>query len=139
MRPGAARMLELAQLRAPIAIVTAAGRTETDSALRLAGLYDSCAAIVTADDVASRCAVAAQYERALALLARRRAVRPDRIIALVAARPAIRAARDGGVFTIAVGAPAHVALEADGALDSLDGMTFDDLTALAGISAERHA
>src|SRR5512138_429761 len=47
----AARFAELAQLRAPLVVVTAAGRAETESALRLAGLHDSCAAIVTADDV----------------------------------------------------------------------------------------
>ena len=45
--PGAARFIELAQLRAPVVIVTAAGRTETETALRFAGLYDSCAAIIT--------------------------------------------------------------------------------------------
>jgi beta-phosphoglucomutase-like phosphatase (HAD superfamily) len=139
LRPGAARMLELAQLRAPIAIVTAAGRDETDAALRLAGLHDSCAAVVTADDVMGSAPLRAQYEKALAHLARRRPVRPEHVIALAATWPAIRAARGAGVRTIAVGVPAHVALEADAAVASLEGITMDELTALAGISAERHA
>jgi beta-phosphoglucomutase-like phosphatase (HAD superfamily) len=66
-------------------------------------------------------------------------VRREHVVALAATRAAIHAARVAGVRTIAVGAPAHVALDADGALTSLDGVTVDELTALAGISAERHA
>ena len=139
LRAGVARLLEVAQLRAPIAIVTAAGRTETDAALRLADLHDSCAAIVTADDVPETAPSRAQYDMVLGHLARRRPLRREHVVALAATRPAIRAARDAGVRTIAVGAPAHVALDADCALSSLDGVTVDELAALAGISAERHA
>jgi beta-phosphoglucomutase-like phosphatase (HAD superfamily) len=139
LRPGAARMVELAQLRAPIAVVTAAGRAETDAALRLAGLHDSCAALVTADDVVDGAPSREQFLKALTHLARRRRLRPDRVIALASSRPAILAARGAGVRTIAVGAPAHVALEADGAIGSLESITVDELAVLAGIVAERHA
>jgi beta-phosphoglucomutase-like phosphatase (HAD superfamily) len=140
LRPGAARMVELAQLRAPIAIVTTASRTETDVVLRLADLHDSCAVLITADDVSDAAASRSQYEKALAGLARRRRVRPSHIIALAANRSSILAARDAGVRTIAVGTPAHVALEADGAVASLEGITVDDLAVVAGLSAEeRHA
>ena len=139
LRAGAARLLELAQLRAPVAIVTAAGRTETDSVLRLAGLHDSCAALVTADDVPGDAPSRAQHDAALAGLARRRPVRREHVIALAATAPAIRAAREAGVRVIAVDVPAHVALEADGALASLEQVSMDELETLAGIPAERRA
>jgi beta-phosphoglucomutase-like phosphatase (HAD superfamily) len=140
LRPGVARMMELAQLRAPIAIVTAASRTETDVALRLADLHDSCAALVTADDVSDVAPSRSQYVKALASLARRRRVRPGHVIALAVNRPSIRAARDAGVRTIAIGTPAHISLEADGTIASLEGITVDELAIVAGLSAEeRHA
>ena len=40
VEPHVMRLIEHAQLRAPVAVVTAAGRDETDAALRLAGLRD---------------------------------------------------------------------------------------------------
>ncbi len=137
--PTAARFVELAQLRAPVVIVTAAGRAESDAALRLAGLHDSCAAIVTADDVGGDAPAPASYELALAHLGRRRVVKADRVVALATTMPAIRAAREAGLRTIAVSAPAHVALEADAAIASLDGLTLDAVDALLGIAARRSA
>ena len=137
--PAAARFVELAQLRAPVVIVTAAGRAESDAALRLAGLHDSCAAIVTADDVGGDAPAPASYELALAHLGRRRVVKADRVVALATTMPAIRAAREAGIRTIAVNAPAHVALEADAAIASLDGLTLDAVDALLGIAARRSA
>jgi beta-phosphoglucomutase-like phosphatase (HAD superfamily) len=137
--PAAARFAERAQLRAPLVVVTAAGRAETDSALRLAGLHDSCAAIVTADDVGGDAPMAASYELALAHLGRRRMVKARRVVLLATSIPAIHAAREAGVRTVAVGAPAHVALEADAAVGSLDGLTLDAVDALLGIAAERPA
>jgi beta-phosphoglucomutase-like phosphatase (HAD superfamily) len=137
--PGAARFVEPAQLRAPVVIVTAAGRAESDAALRLAGLHDSCAAIVTADDVGGDAPAPASYELALAYLGRRRVVKADRSVVLATTMPAIRAAREAGLRTIAVNAPAHVALEADAAIGSLDGLTLDAVDALLGIAARRSA
>ena len=137
--PAAARFVELAQLRAPVVIVTAAGRAESDAALRLAGLHDSCAAIATADDVGGDAPAPASYELALAHLGRRRVVKADRVVALATTMPAIRAAREAGIRTIAVNAPAHVALEADAAIASLDGLTLDAVDALLGIAARRSA
>jgi len=135
----AARFVELAQLRAPLVVVTAAGRAETDSALRLAGLHDSCAAIVTAEDVGGEAPMPASYELALAHLGRRRQVKPRRVVLLATTSPAIHAAREAGVRTVAVGAPAHIALEADAAVGSLAGLTLDAVDALLGITAERPA
>ncbi|MFL5620180.1 MAG: HAD family hydrolase [Gemmatimonadaceae bacterium] len=139
IEPAAARFTELAQLRAPVVIVTAAGRTETDVALRLAGLYDSCAAIVTADDVGGDAPAPASYELALAHLGRRRVVKAHRVVVLATSMPAIRAAREAGLRTVAIRAPAHVALEADAAVDSLAGLTLDAVDALLGIASGRPA
>jgi beta-phosphoglucomutase-like phosphatase (HAD superfamily) len=137
--PAAARFVEHVQLRAPVVIVTAAGRAESDAALRLAGLHDSCAAIVTADDVGGDAPAPASYELALAHLGRRRVVKARRIVVLATSLPAIRAAREAELRTVAVKAPAHVALEADAAVGSLDGLTLDAVDALLGLASERPA
>jgi beta-phosphoglucomutase-like phosphatase (HAD superfamily) len=141
VEPDVMRFVEHAQLRAPVAIVTAAGRDETDAALRLAGLRDSFSAVVSADDVSGDAPSRAQFDAVLAHLARRRAspLARERVLALATTRPAILAARDAGIRTIAVGAPAHVAVEADGALASLAGATLDTLDALVGIPTDRLA
>ena len=135
--PAAARFVELAQLRAPVVIVTAAGRAESDAALRLAGLHDSCAAIVTADDIGGDAPAPASYELALAHLGRRRVVKASRVVVLATGLPAILAAREAELRTVAVEAPAHVAIEADAAVDSLSGLTLDVIDALLGLSAGR--
>lgn len=139
--PEVMRFVEHAQLRAPVAIVTAAGRDETDAALRLASLRDSFSAIVSADDVAGDAPSRAQFDAAMAHLERRRAspLSRERVIALATTRPAILAAREAGIRTIAAGAPAHVAVEADGAVASLDGATLETLDALVGIPTNRLA
>ena len=139
--PDVMRFVEHAQLRAPVAIVTAAGRDETDAVLQLAGLRDSFSAIVTADDVPDGAPSRAQFDAALGHLERRRAspLARERVLALVATRPGILASRGAGIRTVAVGAPAHVAVEADGALESITGATLDTLDALVGIPTNRLA
>jgi beta-phosphoglucomutase-like phosphatase (HAD superfamily) len=120
-------------------IVTAAGRAESDAALRLAGLHDSCAAIIPADDVGGDAPAPASYELALAHLGRRRAVKARRVVVLATSLPAIRAARDAELRTVAVKSPAHVALEADAAVGSLDGLTLDAVDTLLGLASGRPA
>ena len=137
--PDAARFAELAQLRAPLVVVTASGRAECDAALRLAGLHDSCAAIVTADDVPGEAPSRESFERATGHLGRRRPVRRGRVVVMATTLPHILAARAAGLRTVAVGTPAYVALEADGALSSLAGVTMDAVDALLDIAAERPA
>jgi beta-phosphoglucomutase-like phosphatase (HAD superfamily) len=139
--PDVVRFVEHAQLRAPVVVVTAAGRDETDAALRLAGLRDTFAVVVTADDLAGDAPSREHVDAALGHLSRRRggALVRERVLALATTRPAIVAARAAAVRTIAVGAPAHVAVEADGALASLAGATVDTLDALAGIATDRLA
>jgi len=141
VEPEVMRFVEHVQLRAPVAVVTAAGRDETDAALRLAGLRDSFSAIVSADDVPGDAPSSAQFDAALAHLARRRAspLARERVLALATTRPCILAARDAGIRTIAVGTPAHVAVEADGALASLSGATLEMLDTLVGIPTNRLA
>jgi beta-phosphoglucomutase-like phosphatase (HAD superfamily) len=134
LQPGAARVIDGLQSRTSIVIATAAGRAETEIALRLASVQDACIAIATADDVMDVAPSPELYRLALSRLERRRPVRRDRVVALLCSRPALRAARLAGVHTIAVGAPAHVALEADAALDSLDGATLEELAALVSQS-----
>jgi len=139
--PEVVRFVEHAQLRGPVVIVTAAGRDETDAALRLTGLRDSFSVIVTADDVPGDSPSREQFDAAIEHLSRRRgaALVRERVLALATTRPAILAARLAGIQTLAVGAPAHVAVEADGAIASLAGTTLDALDALVGIATDRLA
>jgi beta-phosphoglucomutase-like phosphatase (HAD superfamily) len=135
LQPGAARFIAAAEHRARVAVVTRAARAETEIVLRLSGLESAIACVVTADDVLALPPTPAIYERALAHLARRRIVPPHRAVALVDTTVAVRAARAAGMRTLAVGAPAHVAMEADAAADSLEGLTLDAAAALVGVAA----
>jgi beta-phosphoglucomutase-like phosphatase (HAD superfamily) len=130
LQPGAAEFITSAEHRARIAIVTTAARAETDVALRLSGLESAIACVITADDVLVAPPAPELYDRALAQLARRRAVTPERVVALVQASAAVRAARHAGVRTLSVGGPAHVALDADAAVAGLTGLTLDGMATL---------
>jgi hypothetical protein len=68
-------------------------------------------------------------------LARRRTPNRDRVIALAPGTHALRAARAALVRTIAVGVPAHVAVEADGTIDAIGGYRIAELEAIAGMTA----
>ena len=133
--PGAREFVSRGQLSAPIAVVTSSARSEVEFVLRLAGLDGAVSTIVSADDCLDALPSPATVERALAHLARRRAPNRDRVIALAPTTFALRAARAAGVHTIAVGAPAHVAVEADGTIDSIGGRTVHELETLAGMTA----
>jgi beta-phosphoglucomutase-like phosphatase (HAD superfamily) len=138
LHASATRFVERAQLRGPVVVVTASGRGETEAALRLAGMLDTFAAIVTADDVSDAPSREA-FERAVEHLERRRPVRRERLIVLGTTRPALRAAREAGLRTVAVDVPAHVAVEADAAIASLEGATVDALDSLLRGASERTA
>lgn len=140
LAPGAADFVAGVAHRARIAIVTRAGRAETELALELSGLGPSVAALATADDVADPLPSSALYLRALAQLSRVRPVPAERAIALVHTAHAVRAARAARVRTLAVRAPAHVAVEADAAVDGVAGLTVAAMWALVvGAPATRHA
>jgi beta-phosphoglucomutase-like phosphatase (HAD superfamily) len=129
--PGARAFVERVQIASRLAIVTTATRAETEFVLRLSGLDGAVTTVVSSDDALDG---AAAFERAITHLARVRPVKRDHVVALASASPALRAARATGVRTIAVGAPAHVAIDADGALASVDGATIADLIRLSGIT-----
>jgi beta-phosphoglucomutase-like phosphatase (HAD superfamily) len=73
-------------------------------------------------------------ERAIEQLARLRPLQRERIVAIAPTSAALRAARTAGVRPIAVGAPAHVAVDADGAVAGVDGLMLGDLARLCGIA-----
>jgi beta-phosphoglucomutase-like phosphatase (HAD superfamily) len=133
--PGARRFTERLSLSTRVAIVTSASRSETEFLLRLAGLEASVATVVTSDDVLDGAPSSTSHRKAMEQLSRVRTVRPDRVVALVASSRGIRAARAGGVHTVAMNVPAHVAVEADGTVSSLDALTADDIARAAGIES----
>src|SRR5690242_9305144 len=115
LQPGAVEFLRAAEPRARLAIASRTSRAETDLFLRLSGLDGMMACVFTADDVLQPPPSPELYEQAALHLARTRRVRRERTVALVHSTPAIRAVRAAGVHALAVGSPAHVALDADGA------------------------
>ncbi len=137
LQPGALAFVERAQAGTRLAIVTRATRAETDVMLRLSDFGDAVTTIVCAEDVLDHSPAAAQYERALALLGRRAPVQRSRSVALVDATASVRAARLAGVRVITVGAEPHVALDADGAIASLEAIELSALTSLLGLDTAR--
>ena len=135
LRPGAREFVERLQLASRLAIVTLATRAETEFMLRLAGLDGAVSAIVSADDGVAPPPAPASYECALGHLARLRPLRRDRVVAIAQTSSALRAARAAGVRSVAVGAPAHVAVDADGVVDAIDGLSVSDLARMVGIAA----
>jgi beta-phosphoglucomutase-like phosphatase (HAD superfamily) len=138
LQHGVLEFLHGAEARARLAIVSRASRAETDLFLRLSALDGLMACVFTADDVLQPPPSAELYDQAVSHLARTRRVRREHAAALVNSTAAIRAARGAGVHVLAVGAPAHVALDADGATDDLTMLTIDELATLVGITPSEH-
>jgi beta-phosphoglucomutase-like phosphatase (HAD superfamily) len=138
LEPGVAEFLSASEPRARLAIVSRANRSETDLFLRLSALDGMMACVFTADDVLEAPPSPELYDQAAAHLARTRRSRRDHTVALVSSTPAIRAARAAGVHVLAVGTPAHVALDADGAIPDLTTLTLDELAMLVGITPSEH-
>ncbi|MEP6617912.1 MAG: HAD hydrolase-like protein [bacterium] len=136
---GAREFVERAQLDASVAIVTSATRGETAFVLGLAGLDGAVSTIVSADDALEPPPHRAMYDHAVENIRRRRGVQRARTVALVPTVAALRAARGAGLRAVAVDLPAHAALDADGAIATVLGLTLRDLSALSGVSMlERH-
>ena len=106
--------------------------------LKLAGLDVAVTTIVSADDGLDAPPSAAPFAQAIAQLSRRRPLHRDRVVAIACTSVALRAARAAGLRTVAIGAPAHIAVDADGAVDSIDGLRPADLGRLAGIPVSEH-
>jgi beta-phosphoglucomutase-like phosphatase (HAD superfamily) len=139
LAPGASAFVEGMQSRARLAIVTRASRAETELVLRMSGLEDSFATVVAADDVAGDAPHASAFARALEQLGRVRTVESANAVAVVDRAPTIRAARAAGVRVLAVGAPPHEAMDADAAVDTLDGVPIDQWLALVASPDERRS
>lgn len=123
LMPGASAFVACLQQRARVALVTRAGRAETEQMLRMAGLEDAMTTIISADDAPGDTPSAQAYELALGRLALGRPAAPMRALAIVDSLSSIRAARRAGVRVLTVGAPAHEAVEADAAIDTLEDLT----------------
>ena len=100
LMPDVPEQIEAIEHRTRLAIVTRAGRAETETVLRLSGLDRSVGIVVTADEVTDLPPAPALYERALSQLSRRRPVRVDHVVAVVRAPDAIAAARAAGIRTV---------------------------------------
>jgi beta-phosphoglucomutase-like phosphatase (HAD superfamily) len=136
--PGTLEFLRATEPRARLAIASRATRAETDLFLRLSGLDGMMACVFTVDDVLQPPPSPELYEQAAAHLVRTRRTRREQSVALVNGTAAIRAARSAGLHVLAVGAPAHVALDADGVTPDLTTLTLEELAALVGITPREH-
>ena len=130
LRPGAARLVAELAPHVRLAIVTRARRAETEVALAVSGLIGSIGTVVTADDVVEGPPAAATYLKALARLASTRPVASRSSVAIVDCAAAARAARTAGVHLLTVGAPAHMAGQADGVVGTLVGLTYGGIVGL---------
>jgi beta-phosphoglucomutase-like phosphatase (HAD superfamily) len=134
LRPGAYELVAHVQSASRLMIVSTATRSETEFMLRLAGLEGAASAVVSADDALDPPPSPVAYRHAVEKLSRRTPVHLARTLAIVATLPSLRAARDAGLRTLALDMPAHAAVEADGALANLVGITIGELTRAAGIA-----
>lgn len=135
LNEGVINLFSYGSRRSRLAIVTRASRAETDLFVEIAALDLEIVRSWTADDVRDAPPAPDVFNAAAAHLGSYCSVRRQHTVALVATTPAIRAARAAGVRVLAVGAPPHVAMEADGAVDSLMYMDLDRIAALAGITS----
>lgn len=138
VQPGARALIDDAATTARIAVVTRASRSELDAMLRLAGLENAFTVTVCADDALAVKPSAAGYNLALDRLGRQRPVANGAVLALEDDAPGIRAARAAGARCVVVGAvAAHVAMEADAYVESLQGHTVASLDRLSRPGVER--
>ena len=125
-------LIQGAQGRTRLAIVTRASRREVDFVLGLAGIDQAFEVIVTREDVLAPKPSPEGFERALQRLAKlRRISRPTTSIALEDSAAGVLAAKAVKIAVIAVGqVPEHYGTHADARIDSLVGQTLASLTSL---------
>lgn len=131
---GAVEGLTALHARGRLGVVTRATRREAELMLSLAELTWLFEFVITSDDVPLAPKPSCDpYARALARLARRRPIDPRRVMALEDGRDGIRSARAAGLRCLAAGdVPAFRALDADGYLPSLRGVTLESLDVVGG-------
>lgn len=129
---GAREALERLHAVARLGLVTRATRAQAAFVLSLARLEPFFTCVVAAEDTRALKPSPEPYRVALERLPRRAPERRGTIIALEDGLPGIRSARAAGITCVVVGdVPAHVALEADGYLASIAGLTPSALSAIA--------
>jgi beta-phosphoglucomutase-like phosphatase (HAD superfamily) len=138
LAPGARAFLEDAAAAARLGVVTRAKRADADLMLRLAGLESIFAVVVCADDVLDAKPAPDGYHLALDRMMRRRPFSRVGAIALESGDAGIGAARAAQMRCVAVGSvPAHVAIEADAFVPTLDGQSLARLDQLSRPGQER--
>ena len=135
---GARETLERLHDAARLGLVTRAGRAEAGFVLSLARLEHLFTCVVAAEDARATKPSPAPYRVALDRLQRRTPEqRRGAIVAIEDGLPGIRSARAAGIPCVVVGdVPAHVALEADGYLPSIAGLTPSMLAAVVAPRSE---
>ena len=128
---GARETLERLHDSVRLALVTRAPRNEAMFVLSLARVEHLFTCVVAAEDAPPKPSPE-PYRLALARIQRARArVVRGTVVAVEDGLPGIQSARAAGLATVVVGeVPAHVALEADGYIASIAGMTADSLLSL---------
>ena len=138
MHDGARSFIDGAASQARLVVVTNASRDDMNTMLRLAGLSDRFALLISADDTLDPKPSPDIYRVAIERLNRRRPTAPASTIALEGSLAGIRAARAAGIRSIAVGAlEVHEAIEADAFVESLAGQTIRSLDLLSQPGQER--
>jgi beta-phosphoglucomutase-like phosphatase (HAD superfamily) len=128
---GAAEFIGSAQAHSRLGIVSCASRTEIEALIAMARLDHVFELIIAGDDAYQPKPSPASYVAALERLARRRAARPARVVALERGTSGIRAAKAAGIRCAAVGPlPVHMAVDADALIPSLVGQTVASIDAL---------
>ena len=135
---GARTFLERAASAARVGAVTRLNRADVATLLRLSGLDNAFGAIVCGDDVLDPKPSSEGYELAIDRLSRPQRAARRAILALEDSAPGITAARAARVRCIVVGdVAAHVAVEADAYVESLEGQTLAALDQLSRPGQER--
>jgi HAD superfamily hydrolase (TIGR01509 family) len=135
---GARPFLERAAIAARVGAVTRLNRADAATLLRLAGLDSAFGAVVCGDDVLDPKPSPEGYQLAIDRLTRPQRVARGAILALEDSAPGIAAARAARVRCVAVGdVAAHVAMEADAYVASLEGQTLAALDQLSRPGQER--
>ncbi|HEY7393491.1 MAG TPA: HAD hydrolase-like protein [Gemmatimonadaceae bacterium] len=135
---GARTFLERAASAARVGAVTRLNRADATTLLRLSGLDSAFGAVVCGDDVLDPKPSSEGYQLAIERLSRPQRVARRAILALEDSAPGIAAARAARIRCIAVGGvAAHVAMEADAYVSSLEGQTLAALDQLSRPGQER--
>jgi HAD superfamily hydrolase (TIGR01509 family) len=134
---GARETLERLHETVRLALVTRSPRDDAMFVLSLARIDHMFTCVVAAEDSAPKPSPEA-YRLALARVQRARArVARGTVIAIEDGLPGVLSARAAGLATVVVGdVPAHVALEADGYISSIGGLTADTLLSLVAPRSE---